>query len=183
MLTSEGCAAHGRRLWDSLPEPVRRPGRSPTPESLIYFANYVPRRSSSTRSNRPRPSSCAAIVRSCSATTCSGRSSIGATSTRSCALEWYTGKKSAPPPAYRCSTRLAHSYLPRSDGARIGVEIAGCGRPARPDSRPLRSRYLHPRAAAHEGRRRAGADPRIGPGGRGGPCGRAGRDRAGDDGA
>ena len=125
MLTSEGCAARRKRLWESLPVPCDALIIT-TPESLVYFANYEaspfvfnsvesgalllmrPDRSILVADNLLQPF----LDRSCvDDVVC---------------LQWYTGKSSAPPRRGQLAAWLA-AQLPASTSQRLGVESSGPG--------------------------------------------------------
>ncbi len=125
MLTSKGCAARRKRLWESLPVPCDALIVT-APESLVYFANYVaspfvfntvesgavlllrPDRSILVGDNLLQPFLDRSFV---DEVVC---------------LEWYTGKRSAPPRRGQLAAWLA-PQLPASRSQRLGVESLGPG--------------------------------------------------------
>jgi Xaa-Pro aminopeptidase len=127
MLTSEGCAARRRRLWDALPEPCDALVLT-EPESLVYFANYSP----SPFVFNTLESAAALLLRP-------DRSIlVGDNLLRPfldssrvdevVALEWYSGKKSAPSRRLSLCNEVASRCLTFASRPRLGVEsrsIAG----------------------------------------------------------
>src|SRR5262249_26247689 len=96
MLTSEGCHARRRRLWDAVPEDVGTLVLT-APESLIYLPNYAP---SPFVFNTVE--SAAVLIMHRDRTVLLADNLLRAFLDLSfanevVALEWYTGKKSAPP--------------------------------------------------------------------------------------
>src|SRR5438477_12025837 len=125
MLTSAGCAARRARLWNSLPEPCEALLIT-SPESLVYFANFA-----------PSPfvfrtvESAAALVLLPDRSILIGDNLLNAFLDRSfvdevVSLQWYTGKKSAPPRRRRIE-QAAAERLPTGTGCRLGIESFGHG--------------------------------------------------------
>ena len=126
MLTPEGCAAHRGRLWDSLPEPCDVLVIT-TPESLVYFANYVP---SPFVFNTVE--SAAALVLRPDRAVLIGDNLLQPFLDSSCVdevvtLEWYTGQKSAPSRRLSLLDELVSRHLPARPGTCIGVESRWLG--------------------------------------------------------
>lgn len=95
-LTPEGCAGRRKRLWQALPEPCEVL-LATTPESLIYLANYSP---SPFLFNAVEAAT--ALVLWPDHSILIGDNLLQPFLEASCVdevvcLDWYTGKKSAPP--------------------------------------------------------------------------------------
>ena len=95
-LTPEGCAARRERLWKSLPEPCDALVIT-TPESLVYLANYEP---SPFVFNTAEAA--AALLLWPDRSILIGDNLLQPFLDQACVdevvcVEWYTGKKSAPP--------------------------------------------------------------------------------------
>ena len=130
MLTSEGCAARRKRLWESLPEECDVLVIT-TPESLIYFANYVP---SPFVFNTVE--SAAALVMRPDRAILVADNLVKPFLDRSWAdevlgPEWYTAKKSAPPRRERLASAVS-DLLPAGRECRLGVESIGISLEDRP---------------------------------------------------
>jgi Xaa-Pro aminopeptidase len=128
MLTSEGCAARRARLWDSLPEPCDSLLIT-SPESLIYFANFVP----SPFVFRTVESAAALVLRP-DRSILIGDNLLNPFLDRSfvdevISLSWYNEKKSAPPRRLRIEEAVAER-LRSGTGSRLGVESFGLSAPA-----------------------------------------------------
>ncbi len=126
MLTSEGCAARRRRLWDSLPQPCDALVIT-EPESLIYLASYAP---SPFVFNTVE--SAAALVLWPGRSVLIGDNLLKPFLDRSCVdevvtLEWYSGKKPARGRRFSLLKELFFRYLPGGKGTRIGVESRWVG--------------------------------------------------------
>ncbi len=124
-LTPEGCAARRERLWQALPEPCDVLVIT-EPESLIYLANYAP---SPFVFNTVE--SAAALVLWPDRSILIGDNLLQPFLDRSCVdevvdLDWYTGRKSAPPRRIRLAEGVAKQLSLRS-AHRFGVESLGLG--------------------------------------------------------
>lgn len=129
MMSFEGCAKRRERLWESLPESCDALVIT-TPESLIYFAGYAP---SPFVFNTVE--STAALVLWPDRAVLIGDNLLRPFLDESrvdevVALEWYTGKKSAPSRRDALLDEVCLRRLPDSTGARIGVEHRWPGIPA-----------------------------------------------------
>jgi Xaa-Pro aminopeptidase len=125
MLTSDGCRARRRRLWDAMPDDVETLVVT-SPESLIYLANYAP---SPFVFNTVE--SAAALVLHQDRAVLLGDNLLRTFLDRSfadevIALEWYTGKKSAAPRRQLLDRALTERVRAES-GRRVGVEAMGPG--------------------------------------------------------
>src|SRR5262245_64593793 len=120
MLTSEGCAARRKRLWESLTEACDTLIFT-QPESLIYLANYVP-----SSFSFHAVESTAALILWPDRAILLGDNLLSPFLDRShvndvVTLDWYTGKRSA---GHRRVNLLEALFerLPQGSGSRIGVE-------------------------------------------------------------
>jgi Xaa-Pro aminopeptidase len=125
MLTAEGCHERRRRLWDAVPEEVGTLVVS-SPEGLIYLANYAP---SPFVFNTVE--STAALIMYRDRTVLLGDNLVRAFLDRGfadevVALEWYTGKKSAPP-RRAWLAEAVRERIPAGAGCRVGMESLGLG--------------------------------------------------------
>jgi Xaa-Pro aminopeptidase len=122
-LTPEGCAARRARLWQALPEPCDILIIT-APESLIYLANYA-----------PSPFVFNTVEGAATLILWPDRSILVADNLlrpfldRSCVdeiveLDWYTGRKSAPPRHLEHAAGVARQ-LQRRSAERIGIESLG----------------------------------------------------------
>src|SRR4051794_30647362 len=125
MLTSEGCRTRRRRLWAAVPEDVETLVVT-SPESLIYLAGYA-----------PSPFVFNTVESAAALVLCRDRSILIADNLLKSfldrsfadeviALEWYTGKKSAPPRRQRVAEAV-QERVPSKPGRRVGVESPGPG--------------------------------------------------------
>lgn len=127
MLTREGCAARRRKLWASLPKACDALVLT-APESLIYFANFVP---SPFVFNTVE--SLAALVLLPDRVILMGDNLLGPFLDFShvdevVTLEWYTGKKSAPSRRLSLMNELWSRHVPAGPSTCLGVESCGpCG--------------------------------------------------------
>ena len=124
-LTPEGCAARRERLWQALPEPCDVLVIT-TPESLIYLANFAP---SPFVFNTVE--SAAALVMWPDRSILIGDNLLQPFLDRRCVddvveLDWYTGKKSAPPRRLGLAEGVAQQLSQRS-AQLCGVESLGIG--------------------------------------------------------
>jgi Xaa-Pro aminopeptidase len=126
MLTSEGCTARRKRLWDSLPDPCDVLVLT-EPESLVYYASYYPspfvfNTVESTAALVLRPNRSILIGDNLLRTfldACFVDEAV--------ALEWYTGKKPARGRRSSLFKELVFRFLPEGKGTRIGVESRWLG--------------------------------------------------------
>ena len=120
-LTPEGCAARRDRLWQALPEPCDVLVIT-APESLVYLANYAP---SPFVFNSVEAA--AALVLWPDRSILIGDNLLQPFLERSCVdevvdLDWYTGRKSAPPRRIRLAEGVAEQLSLRvSPSARCRV--------------------------------------------------------------
>ena len=124
-LTPEGCAARRDRLWQAQPEPCDVLVIT-APESLVYLANYAP---SPFVFNSVEAA--AALVLWPDRSILIGDNLLQPFLERSCVdevvdLDWYTGRKSAPPRRIRLAEGVAEQLSLRS-AHRLGVESLGLG--------------------------------------------------------
>ncbi len=124
-LTPEGCAARRERLWQALAEPCDVLVIT-EPESLIYLASYAP---SPFVFNTVE--SAAALVLWPDHSILIGDNLLRPFLDRSCVakiveLDWYTGRKSAPPGRVRLAEAVAEQLSLRPVH-RLGVESLGLG--------------------------------------------------------
>jgi Xaa-Pro aminopeptidase len=125
MLTLEGCLARRRRLWNAVTDDVQAMVVT-SPESLIYLANYSP---SPFVFNTVE--SAVALILYRDRAVLLGDNLLRTFLDRSfadevIALEWYTGKKSAPPRRQRLADAI-RQHVPARLGHRVGVESLGPG--------------------------------------------------------
>lgn len=125
MLTSEGCLSRRRRLWGAVPEDVAALVVT-SPESLIYLANYA-----------PSPFVFNAVESAAALILYRDRSILIADNLlrpfldcgfadEVVALEWYTGKKSAPPRGEQL-IEAVRERLRSGPRRRVGAESLGPG--------------------------------------------------------
>ncbi len=124
-LTPQGCAARRERLWQALKEPCDVLVIT-APESLIYLASYAP---SPFVFNTVE--SAAALLLWPDRSILIGDNLLRPFLDRSCVddvvdLDWYTGRKSAPPRRVRLAEVVAEQLSLRS-AHRFGVETLGLG--------------------------------------------------------
>lgn len=125
MLTSEGCRTRRNRLWEAVPEDVEALIVT-APESLIYLANFAP---SPFVFNTVESAGALVIYRDRSVLFADNllRTPLDRShADEVIALEWYTGKKSAPPRRHQLAEAIK-DRVPSGTGHRVGVESFGLG--------------------------------------------------------